>query len=69
MTAREGAIATAYTSILFGNFNDFHKYAEELCGRPIFTHEFASEPLMKRLKELSMPDFLAIPINNKDDGK
>ena len=39
MTKREGAILSAYTGCLLCDFNDFHKYIEELLGRPVFTHE------------------------------
>ena len=38
MTKREAAIITAYTGILIGKFNDFHKYIEEKAGRGVYTH-------------------------------
>lgn len=57
MTKRECAIVSAYTGILCGDFNEFHKYAEELLGRPVWTHEFASQDLWLKIKELSKEDF------------
>lgn len=57
MTKRECAIVSAYTGILCGDFNEFHKYVEELLGRPVWTHEFANKELMKKIKELSKEDF------------
>ena len=57
MTRKECAIVSAYTGILCGDFNEFHKYAEELLGRPIWTHEFATKDLMNKIKELSRNDF------------
>ena len=57
MTKRECAIVSAYTGILCGDFNEFHKYVEELLGRPVWTHEFANEELVQRIKELSKDDF------------
>lgn len=57
MTRKECAIVSAYTGILCGSFNDFHKYAEELMGRPIWTHEFVNKDLTNELKRLSKNDF------------
>jgi hypothetical protein len=37
-----------------------HEYAEELFGRPVFTHEFASEKLAAELRELARKDFVAL---------
>lgn len=65
MTKREAAIVTAFTGVLIGEFSEFHKYAEEIMGRPIFTHEFADEEIEKKLKELSKPDILKMLENAK----
>lgn len=42
---------TLGTGRLFCNVADFHAWAEELLGRPIFTHEFASEATWNELRE------------------
>ena len=42
MTKREAAIVSAYTGVLIGDFDEVHKYIEELLGRPVFTHELAA---------------------------
>lgn len=60
ITIREAAVITAYTNILLGRFEDFHKYAEDLLGRPIFTHEFVDPEVSAELKEKSKPEFLKI---------
>lgn len=60
MTKRECAIVSAYTGILCGDFNEFHKYIEELLGRPVWTHELANEDLCKKIKELSKEDFCSL---------
>lgn len=60
MTKREAAIVSAYTGFLCGTFHDMHGYAEELFGRPVFTHEFADRAIAAKLKELSKPDFVAL---------
>lgn len=63
MTKREAAIVTAYTGYLIGDFKDFHAYAEEVIGRPIFTHEFPS--IEEELKEKSKNDFISIQITEE----
>jgi len=42
---------TLATGRLFCSMSDFHQYAEELVGRPIFTHEFGSEALWLELRD------------------
>ena len=60
MTKREAAIISAYTGYLIGEFSDFQAYAEEILGRPVFTHEFPS--IADELKEKSKKDFMSIKI-------
>lgn len=57
MTKRECAIVSAYTGIMCGDFDEFHKYIEELLGRPVWTHELANKDLWQNIKELSKEDF------------
>lgn len=63
MTKREAAIVSAYTGYLIGEFSDFHAYAEEVMGRPIFTHEFPN--IADELKEKSKKDFMSIKIEEE----
>lgn len=60
MNKREGAIITAFTGYLCTDTNSFHLYAEEKCGRTIYTHEFADRGLWNELKEKSKTDFFNI---------
>lgn len=63
MTDREKAIVMAYTGVamLTGEkFSIFHKYIEEICGRPIWTHELANANVINEIKEKSKPDFLRL---------
>ncbi len=64
ITKREAAIITAYTNFVIGDFNDFHKYAEEIIGRPIFTHEFSDKELIYELHCKSTKDFLDLEVEN-----
>lgn len=63
MTKNEGAIISAYTGIMIGDFHDFHAYAEKKIGRPILTHEFTNEEFWKELKEKTETDFLKVVRN------
>ena len=61
MTDREKAIVMAYTGacMLTGDkFQIFHKYVEEIMGRPIWTHEMAQ--LADEIKEKSKADFMSL---------
>ena len=61
MTDKEKAIVMAYTGIamLTGDkFDIFHKYVEDIMGRPVFTHEFAT--CAEEIKEKAKPDFLKL---------
>lgn len=61
MTDREKAIVMAHTGItmLTGDkFQIFHKYIEDIMGRPIMTHEIGL--LADSIKEKSKADFLAL---------
>lgn len=64
MTKKEAIIISAYTGILVTKqFSDVHGFCEELLGRPIWTHEFASESLWKEIKEKCKPLFLEVVAN------
>lgn len=61
MTKREAAVVMAFTgvSLLVGdNFHYFHKYVEDLMGRPVWTHEFAF--LADEIKRRATPDMMTI---------
>lgn len=61
MTDREKAIVMAYTGVCMlegDKFQVFHKYVEEIMGRPILTHEIGL--LADEIKENAKADFLAL---------
>ena len=63
MTKRECAIVMAHTGICMltgSDFDIFHKYVEELMGRPVWTHELGFEEVANEIKEKSKPDFIAL---------
>jgi hypothetical protein len=37
-----------------------HKKAEELLGRPIWTHEFGTPDLWEELRNKAMPEFMQV---------
>lgn len=62
MTKREAAIVSAYTGYLIGDFNEIHKYIEEIMGRPVFVHELADLKLNGEIRERSKKDFCSIVV-------
>ena len=72
MTDREKAIVMAYTGIcmLTGDkFDIFHKYVEEIMGRPVWTHEFAFGFFADALKKKAEPDFIKLCEGSENDSK
>lgn len=65
MTLHEKVVLSAYTGILMCDFSEVHKYIEKLLGRPVWTHELASEALWSEIKEKAKPDFHKIISGNK----
>jgi NTP pyrophosphatase (non-canonical NTP hydrolase) len=69
MTDREKAIISAYTGIatLTGEkFSIFHKYVEDIMGRPVFTHELADKAVWEEIKKRSKEDFIRICSEDED---
>jgi len=60
MTKKEKLIVTAYTGILMVSIDDFCEYVEQLLGRQIFTHEYASHEIWEEIKEASKEDFVRL---------
>ena len=63
MTDREKAIVMAHTGIcmLTGTkFAIFHKYIEDIMGRPVQTIELGSKKVSDEIKEKSEADFIAL---------
>lgn len=70
MTDREKAIVMAYTGtcMLTGDkFQIFHKYVEDIMGRPILTHEIGW--LADAIKENSKADFMALCADERGSEK
>ena len=68
MTDKEKAIIMAHTGIcmLTGNkFQIFHKYVEDIIGRPIMTHEIGL--LADTIKEKSKSDFIKLCETEDDE--
>jgi len=61
MTDKEKAIVMAHTGVcmLTGDkFQIFHKYIEDILGRPVWTHEIGY--IEDEIKEKSKADFIAL---------
>jgi len=60
MNKREAQVFTAHTGLLFGEFSWFHRYAEEVLERPVWTHELSNSDIWEELKVLSKEEFMEI---------
>lgn len=60
MTKNEAAIISAFTGKMIGRFSDMHEYVEKLFGHPVFTHMFADEDFVQKVKDLSYNDFIQL---------
>ena len=63
MTDREKAIVMAYTGVcmLTGDkFSIFHKYIEDLMGRPVYSHEMADHGVVDEIKARAKKDFIRL---------
>ena len=70
MTDREKAIVMAYTGVtmLTGDkFKIFHKYIEEILGRPVQTLELAFENVCNEIKEKSRDDFIQLCVTTEEE--
>lgn len=71
MTDREKAIVMAYTGVcmLSGDkFVIFHKYVEEIMGRPVFTHEFGIKKISNEIKQRAKADFLELCADKQSEA-
>jgi len=57
---RIGAIISAYTGLMCGDFAEYHKYIEELVGHKVDKSEVGDLNLMVKVKALSADDFKAV---------
>lgn len=60
MTYKEKLIVSAYTGVLMTEWSKFHEFVQDVMGRPVWTHEFASKEFMKELKLKVKDDFLKL---------
>lgn len=70
MTDREKAIVMAHTGVctLAGDkFQIFHKYVEDIIGRPVMTHELLF--LGDEIKEKSKADFIALCATSDEESE
>lgn len=60
MTKNERIIVSAHTGILMCDFQDVHKYIEQILGRPVFIHELADDIVREEIRKKSKKDFMAL---------
>nr|DAY95615.1 MAG TPA: hypothetical protein [Caudoviricetes sp.] len=57
LTKEQAFVVTCWSKVLFMNFEEFWKMAQECLGETIINHEFADQKLWERLKEKTEDDF------------
>lgn len=60
MTKQEKIIVSAYTGFLMCDISEMYEYIEKKLGRPIWTHELASEKVLEEIHEATKSDFLKL---------
>ena len=60
MTKQEKLIVSAYTGVLMVNMDELQTFIEEKLGRPVWTHELASDNVWQELHAALKPEFLKL---------
>lgn len=60
MTKQEKIIVSAYTGVLMCDISEMYEYIEKKLGRPVWTHELASEKVLEEIQEATKSDFLKL---------
>ena len=58
LSREQGAVLSAYTGVLCGDFEDLHAYVEQLYGRPVARRELSERG--PEIKQLASKDFLRL---------
>lgn len=69
MTDKEKAIVLAHTGtcMLTGEkYKVFHTYIEDIMGRPVYTHELATQSISDEIKEKSRDDFIKLCMEEQE---
>lgn len=56
MTKHELLVMSAYTSCLFCEADELHKFIEETLGRPVLTHELSEKEIWVKLRDKLWPE-------------
>lgn len=63
LTKKQAVIVSAYTGYLCCKFSDMHQAIEDKLGRPVFTHELASEETKLEIREAFKDEFMDLAPN------
>ena len=56
MTKHELLVISAYTSYLFCEVDELHKFVEEALERPVLTHELSEKEIWVKLRDKLRPE-------------
>lgn len=57
LTKEQAFVVTCWSTVLFIDYSEFWKMAEECLGEPIINIEFGNEEIWKKLREKTKKDF------------
>lgn len=60
LTREQAAIIGAYTGFTFGPFEDIHAKVEQVLGRPVWTHELASQKIYEEIRARLKDELIAV---------
>lgn len=60
LSLKDRLVLSAYTGTLMCEFDELHKFIEETLGRPVLTHELATDIVQNELKEKLKSEFMRI---------
>lgn len=72
MTKHECAIVMAFTGVCMLTGDDFgiyHKYIEDIMGRPVWSHEMGIPEIAEEIQEKAKSDFIELCRTATDDIK
>ncbi|MEN6622933.1 MAG: hypothetical protein ABFD50_15465 [Smithella sp.] len=58
LTMEQAVVISAYTGILSCPFDKMHEAIEKKLGRPVWTHELASDKVNEEIRKAFRADFL-----------
>jgi len=66
-TKEQAIVITGLTGVTACDFSSFHEDVEKRLGYPIWTHQFADEAFVEKVKQAYKDDFIAMCYSEKEN--